>query len=161
MRRKTNIQSLNSTYQTNVRHWSSIFIVRKQCVDRGGCFRRGPPPIIVIKSRSTHHNHKYSTKKGMLMSILCSVQVLGPLTSIPLGAVLVRFSTVHENSYPSQILSSLMVAVPSFTNNPASLTRQTEGEFLNKMNLTYLVKLNSHSCSNRWWLLQIPRVEAH
>jgi len=83
------------------------------------------------------------------MPILCLVQELGPHTSTPLGAVPVRFSTVHENSYPSQILSSLMVAVPNFTYNLASQTRQMEGEFLNKMNLTYLVKSNSHSCNNR------------
>jgi hypothetical protein len=40
------------------------------------------------------------------MPILYTVQVLGLRTSIPLEAVLAKFSNLHENSYPSQILSS-------------------------------------------------------
>jgi hypothetical protein len=83
------------------------------------------------------------------MPFLYAAQVLGHLTSSPLGAVQAKFSIMHENSYLSQILSSLMGEVPSFTINPASLTRPMEGGSLSKMNLTYLDKLNSHSCSNR------------
>ena len=83
------------------------------------------------------------------MPFLYAVQVLGHLTNTPLGAVLAKFSIMHENSYLSQILSSLTGEVPSFTINPASLTRQMEEASRSKMNLTYLDKLNSHSCSNR------------
>ena len=149
MRRKTNIQSLNSTYQTNVRKYRYNFDVRKQCADQVGCYRRGQLPKIVIKSQSTHLNHNYSIKTEIVTVILYAVQGLGLLTSTPLGAVLAKFSILHENSYLSQTQNSSMGAVPNFTTNPANRTRQMEEGFLSKMNLTCHAKLNSHSCSNR------------
>jgi hypothetical protein len=102
MRRKTNIQSLNSTYQTNVKQYCLIYLFRKQCAGQVGYFRKEPLPIIVIKSQSTHLSHK----TGTLMQIFYAVQGQRLLTSTLLGAVLAKFSILHENSYLSQILNS-------------------------------------------------------
>ena len=150
MRRKTNIQSLNSTYQTNVSLPSLIFCHRKQCAVLEGCYRRGQLPIIVIRSPSTHHSHKITKNTGIiLMLIHNAVQVLGLLTSTPSGALLGKFNNLYENNSHSLTPNSYTGAVPNFISNQGSQTRQMEGDFLFKMRWTCLGKSNSHSCSNR------------